>query len=387
MANSKQISLFDNCESVSLETTTNLVKVFNIKQNSQDNPALRKLKHNFNYRIKAIAKLKEDIEKMPKIFSFLNKKFNEIGKPVHDKLLESKLELIEVVDKVYGKKSLTENERDFICSFMANEINTISEMGHEVDLKFHKYFQLDKLAKSPESRGFVEEMMRNMMGMDVDLNDIMGEGKLSQEDFEKKYKKQLEEKEQEEREFEKNSEKHNQRNKSKGLKGENDLDLNRHFMKIYKNLAKKIHPDLEQNEEIRKQKEKLMQELAHAKDKKDLFQLISIKFKVGKIEENEEVIDENYLRLYADRLLEQKDELERDLYMLKEQSGLSSWLYQKFRAKHPKTTIKRMMSYRSELEEDIAQQKQLARSFKTVSGMKRFIRTSIEQEDRFYFYL
>src|SRR5690606_34958548 len=158
-------------------------------------------------------------------------------------------------------------------------------------------------------------------------------------------------------------------------------------MKIYKNLAKKIHPDLEQNEEIRKQKEKLMQELAHAKDKKDLFQLISIKFKVDKIEENEEVIDENYLRLYADRLLEQKDELEMNLYLLKKQSGPNSWLYENFHAQHAKTTVKRMEKYKNDLEREIEKNVKLAKSMSTVTGMKQYIRKKRELEDTFFYYM
>lgn len=378
MINSKQTGLFDNYEGVQLASSTNMVKSFQVKESPEDNPSLRKLKKNFNHRLKAIAQLKEDIEKLPKVFASLNGEYNKLIKPSEDRLLACKLELVEVIDMTYSKKSFTDNEREDIRSFMMEELNDLSEMGHEYDSKFQKYFQFDKFAESAESMDFMNEFISNMMGIDVDIKDIIGEGKLSPEDFREKYGKEMGEKE---KAFKDEQRAHKQGRQKTGSKEGDGPDLNLHFMKTYKSLAKKIHPDLEQNPEIRKQKEKLMQELAHAKDNQDLFQLITIKLKIEKIENNETVLDEIYLKLYAERLLEQKQALEMDIYVMKNQSGVNSWLYKKFHALQAKTTVKRMEAYRHELEEDIEECKELTKSVKTVAGMKRHIRETRETED------
>lgn len=384
MTNNKQTSLFDEFEGVQLATSTHMVKSFNVKLSSEDSPSIRRLKKNFNHRLKAIAKLREDIEKLPKVFALLNGRFNKIVKPTEDRLIASKLGLIEVIDKTYSKKSFTDNEREYIRSFMMDELNGLSEMGCEYDEKFQKYFQLDKLAESEGSMEFMQEMINNMVGMEIDIKDLMGDEKLSPEEFKEKYGKEMEDKA---KAFEDKQHSSKQGGKINRAKEGDEPDLNLHFMKTYKSLAKKIHPDLEQDAVIRKQKENLMQELAHAKDNQDLFQLISIKLKIEKIENNETVFDENYLKVYADRLLEQKQALEMDIYVMKNQSGHNSWLYQKFYARHTNTTIKRMQTYQKELETGIGQCKELAKSLKTVAGMKKYIREVREMEDDMFFEL
>lgn len=377
-----QTSLFDDYEGTKLSESTNMVKSFNVKVKPDDDPGLRRLKHNFNHRLKAIAKLREEVEKLPKIFAGLNKKYNQIVKPTEERLLASKLVLVEAIDKTFAKKSFSDRERDYMRSFMIEELNSIAEMDYEYDSKFEKYFEMDDLMESEESVDIMQQIINSMMGFDVDIDDIMGKEKLSPEDFEKKYGEEMNEKAEPFQE----EQKAGKQKKKVGTKSGDEPDFNLHFMKTYKNLAKKIHPDLEQNANIRNEKEKLMQELTHAKDNQDLFQLIAIKLKIEKIENNEAVLDEAYLKLYAQRLLEQKKALELDIFIMKKQSGMNSWLYQNFHSMHEKSTLKRFEKYMDELEVEVRDYEQLAQSIKTVKGMKQHIKAmrATEQEEMFY---
>lgn len=383
MANKIQTSLFDDYEGTRLSASTNIVKSFKIKANPNDDPGIRKLKHNFNHRLKAISRLREDIEKLPIVFAGLNKKYNKIVKPTEERLLAGKLALVEAIDKTYAKKSFSDRERDYMRYFMIEELNNISEMGYEYDSKYDKYFELDNLIDPEVSVDLIQEMISTMMGFDVDVDDIIGSGKLSPDEFEKKYGKELNE---EAKAFEE-EQKANKRTRNKGRANSGDEpDFNLHFMKTYKSLAKKIHPDLEQDATLRDGKEKLMQELAHAKDNQDLFHLIAIKLKIENIESNEMVLDETYLKLYAERLLEQKQALEQDLFIMKKQPGMNSWLYQNFHAMYEKTTLKRLEKYKDGLELDIEESQQFTQSIKTVQGMKLYIKAmkKTEQEQIFY---
>ena len=385
MARNTQTNLFDNYEGVQISTSTDMVKSFNVKVKPGDDPGLRKLKHDFNHRLKAIAKLKDEIEKLPKVFVLLNEKFNKTAKPTEELLVKSKLELIETMDGAFNKKSFSKNECEHIRSLMLEELNSISEMGYEYDEKYQEYFEMDMPGGVPqEAEEIFQEMVNNMMGMDVDIQDVIGEERLSPEAFEEKYGAEMREKA---KAFEEGQKDQKQQRKSMktGKEEVGGPDLNLHFMKIYKNIAKKIHPDLEQNATIRKEKQKLMQELAHAKDNRDLFQLISIKLKVEKIENKEMVLDEGYLKLYAERLLEQKKDLEADIFILKKQSGKNSWLHENFHAPHPKTTMKRLEAYRDELLAGIDQCKELNKSLKTVKGIKQHLRTEREDDDRMFY--
>lgn len=380
MSENTQIYFFDTCEEAQVSEPAKIIESYNVTAQPEEDPGIRRLKKNFNNRLKAIGKLKNEIEKLPKIFSGLNENFNKIVKPTEELLVESKLDLIKTIDEAFQKGSFSKIELEQINSFMLEQLNGISDMGYDYDEKYQKYFNHMKLNVPEEIKDLVQEIAKKRMGVDVDIEDLMGDKKLSPEDFETKYgeemrKKAAFEKEQKERD--------RQKMIHSGEAEKPDLDL--HFMKTYKNMAKKIHPDLEQDAAIKKEKELLMKELAHAKDSRDLFQLISIKIKVEKMEKNDVVWDENYLKLYAERLLEQKEELERDIFMMKRQSGTNSWLYQNFYARRSMTTVRRLEKFRYEQLIRTYHWRDVNESIKTVKGMKRYLKEMRELEDENHF--
>jgi hypothetical protein len=85
---------------------------------------------------------------------------------------------------------------------------------------------------------------------------------------------------------------------------------------LYKELAKLIHPDLEQNEAIRYRKEQLMKELTAAKEKEDIHAMLFIKQKadvINKTSSSEKSYSLQLLKLYNNSMKKKLEALKRQL--------------------------------------------------------------------------
>jgi hypothetical protein len=85
---------------------------------------------------------------------------------------------------------------------------------------------------------------------------------------------------------------------------------------LYKELAKLIHPDLEQDEAIKYRKEQLMKELTAAKDKEDVHAMLFIKQKadvINKTSSSEKSYSLQLLKLYNNSMKKKLEALKRQL--------------------------------------------------------------------------
>lgn len=85
---------------------------------------------------------------------------------------------------------------------------------------------------------------------------------------------------------------------------------------LYKELAKLIHPDLEQDEAIRYRKEELMKELTAAKEKEDIHAMLFIKQKadvINKTSPSEKSYSLQLLKLYNNSMKKKLEALKRQL--------------------------------------------------------------------------
>ena len=85
---------------------------------------------------------------------------------------------------------------------------------------------------------------------------------------------------------------------------------------LYKELAKLIHPDLEQDEAIRYRKEQLMKELTAAKEKEDIHAMLFIKQKadvINKTSSSEKSYSLQLLKLYNNSMKKKLEVLKREL--------------------------------------------------------------------------
>lgn len=360
----QQLNLFDKKEALKIDQPS-LVKTFKVKITKEDTPGMKKLKNNVTSRIKAIQKLKEQLEKLPVVISKLNDQYNrEIG-PIMSQLQEARISSLELLDQMYQKKSMNKKQKEQIRTLILDIIQELQEAGIDMAGKYESYYQIEFSDSDDPMKGMVKDVFKMMTGLDVDIDDLIGENKLGPEELKNKYRDQFEQ----------------QDSETRDKPAQKDADFETHFQKLYKSLAKQVHPDLESDPKIKKEKEALMQQLAHAKDSGDIYQMITLKLKIENYNQQETVLDDTYIKFYADKLLEKKEALEMDLWMMKHRSGHNSWLYQFFYANHQKTINLRFNEYKSEMEGELDYYQTLLANGKTVTSFKEFLLEFIEEDD------
>jgi hypothetical protein len=92
---------------------------------------------------------------------------------------------------------------------------------------------------------------------------------------------------------------------------------NKSIRSIYVALAKILHPDTEQNEALKLEKEEMMKMVTVAYEKKDLMQLLQLEtLWMRNHEENINNLDVRSLNAYIHLLTDQANELDKELQML-----------------------------------------------------------------------
>jgi hypothetical protein len=92
---------------------------------------------------------------------------------------------------------------------------------------------------------------------------------------------------------------------------------NRSIGSIYKQLAKMIHPDLEQDPKLKMIKGEQMQKLTSAYESGDLHTLLSLELEWLKVEENNlQKLSDEKLGIYNELLKEQVEELQDEINLL-----------------------------------------------------------------------
>lgn len=167
------------------------------------------------------------------------------------------------------------------------------EIENDRDLYYNIILQLETTAERNQrlaEKQRVERQIKNQFGFDIeDLNRTSFDSEEEKQAHKEKYKEFFEEyKEQESKEFEDyfNRRKQKEKSKSKAQLGkesklaEAEKLLNTDINKLFKDLAKLIHPDREQDPELRVKKENLMKELSNARDNSDIADILRIKMLV-----------------------------------------------------------------------------------------------------------
>ena len=157
------------------------------------------------------------------------------------------------------------------------------------------------------------DLFKNMFGEGVDLSDM------DMMDQESVARKMAEMKELFENLEENNNKKENSRKKTKKeinfeIKKKQAEELqNKNIRSIYTSLAKMLHPDLEQDEMKKLEKEDLMKKVTNAYHEKDLHTLLKLEIEIiHKETENLEHLTDEKLKLLNAALKEQVDELEQE---------------------------------------------------------------------------
>ncbi|MEO6949476.1 MAG: hypothetical protein ABI123_07600 [Ginsengibacter sp.] len=275
----------------------------------------------FNRLIKKIEKLRSQIEKTS---ANLDEKLANYGKeiyPVEVELNTVRKELIRQIYPYFTKsKAIKGQKRQTLKRFLQSFLDKIlfnESDSPEADIKeiYQEVFNMSYEQASAEEFEEMKEGWKDYFkreGFDANLDEL--KENMSQDEINAKLKEFFEKiGEQVEN---KTSQKSNQKKSEKQLEKENKEKQmagvrNKNINSIYRQLAKVLHPDLEQDESLKLQKQVLMQRLTVAYKERDLHALLSLELEwIQKEENNIEELTNEKLVIYNQVLKDQIKDLE-----------------------------------------------------------------------------
>jgi len=277
-----QLNFFDQLYSKkeNIEAANKALLVPTIKNNTIDS----KVRAAYNKKLNQIQQLKNNIvtlgEKQQQYFNQFN---SSIEEPLN-KLSDLKIKLINKLDEHFYKKSFCEHELVSISEWIITTCNEVERYGSNVIEIREKYEDFLYGEDSEED--------------DSDLFDL-----IFNEDYQK--------------EDEKNNQSAGHKSKKVKPQSKEEELLETDFSKLYKKLAKDLHPDLEQDVSVRDEKEVLMKKLTEARRNKDFYQLLSIQNSLNHfVNDSKEDIKEDQLSRW-DKILDAQLKLLKKQYQEK----------------------------------------------------------------------
>src|SRR4030067_1111704 len=321
----KQPTLFDFLPEIEPTTTNTLII------GKQTAKTLSKSQQIFNRLSQKIENLQDELQSKTKILDECLMFYGNVIHPLEQEMLILQKEVTKLLYKFYMNNkfvigNLGNKKRQILKDIISVQLDNIlcgdkNEPDEEIKHIYQNIFGVSYEAVAKE--GFSEiinemESMFSNMGLDVDLSDI--DIKSGEEDIFRKIK-EIEEKAKrhlENKQATQGVKKKTKKQLAKELQEQQIEEArNRNISSIYKQLAKVLHPDLEQDTAIKIEKESLMKQLTAAYEAHDLHMLLHLEIQwIHKENSHLETLSENKLEIYIQLLKEQIKELEEECYML-----------------------------------------------------------------------
>lgn len=297
--------------------------------NKQEKQALSKQQQTFNRLVKKIEKLRQEIDQTNKI---LNKKLDFYVKhiyPLEQQLASLQKEVVKILYTFYNNKKLfSKKQKETLREVIITQLSGILRYDQgEPDNELKEIFKAvegisyeEAVEEDFDTMKFEMAAMFEENGFDMDLDGM--HSSMTQEEI---IKKMLEMQDQMKQQAEAKQDKHSLGKKTKKqLEKEQREKLleearTKNISSIYRQLAKAFHPDLEQDEELKLEKDNLMKQLTAAYEKNDLHTLLRLEIAwLQKEENNPDKLGDEKLKIYNEALKEQVQELEDEMNMLLE---------------------------------------------------------------------
>jgi hypothetical protein len=317
---SEQISLF-NDSALCVEAKSNELTFV-----APRGRPLNKAQQTFNRLIKRIEALRSKIESETRRLDDLLAYYGKHLYPRLQRQTELRKALARTLATFLDNKRLKGKKAGFtLCDLIADQLDAIvAEDGCLSDDDLRSLFQrvtgehFEEVAREEFEKARQEmESTFNEFGIDIDLSDMkpgMSDEALAAKAAEMKTRLQ-EEIEKQQQSFtpppRAKTARQLEREKREKLAGELRKKT---VATMYKQLARVLHPDLELDPELRRQKERLMQELTVAYSNNDMHTLLRLEMEWIQREEGEiERLTEEKLAVYNQTLKEQVQDLEQEL--------------------------------------------------------------------------
>lgn len=154
------------------------------------------------------------------------------------------------------------------------------------------------------------------------------------------------------------------------------LYSDKQMTKLYRQLAKQLHPDKVTDAEEKAQRGELMQQLSQAKKDKDVVALLLMAQQY--LPDHEMVMDEGMLERLHATLKEKISQLNMEYRELREGGDIKSMIWQRFGGGNKATRERDLERYRYSLEQDVEDLLQKCKEVKTVKQMQVHLKERVD---------
>jgi hypothetical protein len=297
-------------------------KETSLKISGKKQSQLSKNQVRFNQLAAKIEKLEKELIDSEIRLNQILEYYSKLVIPAQKETAKQRFELVKAIDqkvapyklgKVQTQKvqELILDQFDDACQHIQPEEDTQEVFNRWSDISFQDELQ----RQQDEMKDMVEDYLFSQMGMDIDLSEFddspEGQAKLfermkaeweKQQEYEEPRQNKAKTKKQSAKE---EKEKLQEEIKTKSLRS------------IYYSLAKMLHPDLEQDIDLKVKKEDALKKVTVAFENKDLSTLLKLEMEwIHKESEHLEQLSEDKLKIYIDVLKQQEKELKEELDLL-----------------------------------------------------------------------
>ncbi len=343
----------------------------------------------FNKAVEESEKLNNQIADTSKLIEETKTAIQKELNGVLEELVAERMLFFDKCDLILEAK-ITPGQRDFILELIMANIEILRDEYHrEVFYVYEKYFPekaqivKDNLQKMQENPEQFEKMTEEEIKNDINnmfkqmFEDVFGIDSEEVEDIfeaENMFKDIFEEKK-ERKKTKAQIKKEEERLKKEEMEKE---VIVKSIKSVYVKLAKALHPDLEQDEEIKQIKTGLMQKITEAYSNKDFYTLLKISVNNPYIDLKESHLDElseESISIYLKIIKEQNAELKNKLWCLKNQEHQG--FFKRYCTANIKTVITRE---RANLNSEIYAAKFVNETFSDIKRAKNYIK-----QNKFFF--
>lgn len=272
----------------------------------------------------------------------------------------------------YGRKSLAAWQREVLMQWILDYVETISSNPFANNIELVSFYRtMETIMKEMHPEAF-DPCQDDALHSEQNFFDEMTDGADSESMFEELFS----EFEHGSDEFFRQQESFEQQRK-KDQRALNKLMKSASINKLFRRVARILHPDLEQDEQARIEKNRLMSELIEARDNNDISTLFAFYAKyIGQspLEElGSDLADATQLlnRQYAQLRSQYSDILHED-----PKAGL---LYQRFYKKSMKASLQEINAHLTDLEQDINNLKLFCKEVTSLNKLRPYLQMRREQ--------
>jgi hypothetical protein len=332
-------------------------------------------------QIEAISKKTAKIEKLQKDLKTLEAKINFIKEKVElqtkeaaEFLSKTKENYIILLIEKHQAKGMTKWQQNMIEDFIQEEYTLLIDMELATEnLKNIMNVFLKKLMEnlSPFEKQMRDEAMKEMLKeMGIKPNKNTNFDDLTNPSFMKDFEEKMR------AEHEKRQQKEKEKEKEKQVKN-TDID----FQRLYKKLAKMVHPDLSKDEIEKETKEHLMKQLTTAWENRDYYEIIMLWIQIDPENTCELEINETNQKNIIKQLNAKISDLEYQEFCIKNQFQDTAFYYGNFNAPSEKGIDNKIKKYKESLEITASKTSFLIKEYEITSNLKKELKKLKEEQE------